>query len=78
MNRKVTYTVEITFREMDVDIEQPIIIDDELLNYTSTLMIDMLEFSDNITARIEHMAITSNVTKKTYHQGQPYNLKSLK
>ena len=73
MSRKVTYTVEITFRDKDEHFEEEIIIDDELLNYTSTLIIDMLEFSDNITDRIEHIAITSNVTRKTFHQGQPYN-----
>ena len=75
MNRKVTYTVEITFRDKDEHFEEDIIIDDKLLNYTSTLMIDMLEYSGNITERIEHIAITSNVTRKTYQQGQPYDLK---
>ena len=77
MNRKKTFIIEVTFREKEEHFEEPIIINDELLNYTSTLIIDMLEFSGNITDRIEHIAVTSTETRKKYDQGQPYNLKSL-
>ena len=73
MNKKVTYTVEVTFREED-SFGTKINMSNDLIDYTSTLMIDMLEFSDNITTRIEHIAITSDVTGKTFNQGEKYDL----
>ena len=78
MSRTKTFIVEVTFRETEADFEDEIIINDELLDYTSTLIIDMLEASGNITDRIDHIAVTSTETRKKYDLGQPYNLKNYK
>ena len=67
MNRKVTYMVELTFID-------DYIINDDLINYTSTSIMDALSFTDNITTHIENITITPTQTRITLKQGDSYQL----
>lgn len=67
MNRKVTYMVELTFID-------DYIINDDLINYTSTSIMDALSFTDNITTHIENITITPTQTRQTLKQGDSYQL----
>ena len=66
MNRKVTYMVELTFID-------DYIINDDLINYTSTSIMDALLLTGLITDHVEDIAITPTTTRITLKRGDEYN-----